>query len=481
MTDFRPVLYVQGWLLIVLAAAMGIPAALESLEGNPDWRVFLAAAAFTLFFAIALLAAFREHRVRLDIRQGFLLTGTAWLVTSAFAALPFAFSGLSLNYPDAFFEAVAGITTTGATVLQGLDRMPDGILLWRAILQWLGGMGIIVMAILLLPFLRIGGTQLFHTESERPEKVMPRLEQTVLAIFAVYIGLTIACAVLYRLFGMTGFDAVVHAMTTLATGGFANYDASFGYFQSIALEWTAILFMIVSSLPYVLLVRGIRGDVATVFHESQVRAFFGLIVVAVAAMTWWLTAALDHPFDQALRLASFNITSIATTTGYATADYNQWGSFAVLVFFLLMFVGGCLGSTSGGIKIFRLQIFLIRLRSQLRRLLQPHRVAPMTFNGKPIPEDVPVAVMTFILLFFVTVLLLALVLSAYGLDFITSVSGAAAALGNIGPGLGPIIGPAGHFGSLPDGAKWFLALGMLLGRLELFTLLVLLTPGLWRG
>lgn len=481
MPELRPIAYIVGILLVVFGLTMLIPAAADAIVGNPDWRVFVASAAFTVFAGGSLFFACRGGRQPFSLRQAFLLTSLTWIALSACGALPFLFSVLDLDYADAFFEAVSGLTTTGATVLVGLDTMPPGILLWRGLLQWMGGLGIIVMALAILPLLRVGGMQLFRTESsDRSEKVLPRPGQIAAVIGVVYLGLSVLCALAYRFAGMNGFEAIVHMMTTVATGGFSTSDLSIAYFDSPTIEWLACLFMILGALPIVLYFRFLRGDRGALWRNSQVHTLLGIVLVASLTLTLWYWSRNEVSILEALRLASFNVVSVITTTGYVTADYSSWGGFAVATFFLLMFAGGCTGSTSGGVKILRHQIIVIILRAHFRRMIHPHSVFPLRYNERVLPDDVPASVLVFFCVYLGGFTVLTLALAALGLDGLTAASGAATAVGNVGPGLGEIIGPVGNFASLPDIAKWLLSLGMLLGRLEFFTVLVLLLPRFWR-
>ncbi len=482
--DPRPVLALVGGFLTLLAGLMAVPALADAAVGNPDWLAFLASALLTLFVGVGLtLAAWPEGEIALDRRQAFLFTTAVWAAAAAFGALPFAFAGLGLSYTDAFFEAMSGITTTGSTVITGLDRAPTGVLLWRALLQWAGGVGFVAIGIAVLPALRVGGMQLFQTESsDRSEKILPRVAQLAGAVLTAYAGLTALCAAAYGLAGMGGFDAVTHAMTTSSTAGFANYDASFAHFASPAAEWVAVAFMAAGGVPFVLYVRLLRGgDAGPLWRDTQVRWYLGTLLAGSLAVAGWAHAAVGLPPGEALRAAAFNVVSVVTTTGYASADYNGWGAFAAVAFFFLTFAGGCTGSTAGGVKTFRYVVLYEEAVVQLRRLLLPSGAFLPRFNGRPIPDGVAVAVLAFFFLFAFSTAALTAALALCGLDFVTSLSGAAAALNNVGPGLGTVIGPVGSFAPLPDAAKWLLALGMLLGRLELFTVLVLLLPSFWRG
>ena len=482
MGDYRAVFLVNGLLLLILGVAMLVPALLDARVGHPDWQVFLAAAFLTGFVGAGLSIICWGSGGELHLRQAFVLTTSIWVVTPTFAALPFAFSDLDLSYTDAFFEAMSGITTTGSTVISGLENAPPGILIWRALLQWMGGIGIIVTAVAILPLLQVGGMQLFRMESSgASEKVLPRTAQIAGTISIIYLSLSLFCALVYWAAGMPPFDAAAHAMTTIATGGFSTSDASIGVYDSALIDYTATAFMIIGSLPFLLYFQVIRGRPLALWRDSQVRWFFAILFTAITGMTLWQVGGNDVAMGEALRLTIFNITSILTGTGYTTDDYGQWGGFAVVMFFFVIFVGGCAGSTSCGIKIFRFQVLYAAARTQMGRLLQPHGVFVANFNHRPIPESVMDSVMSFFFLFALSFAVLAVALSLMGLDFLTAVSGAATAIANVGPGLGSVIGPSGTFAPLPDMAKWLLAAGMLLGRLELLTVMVLFTRTFWRG
>jgi trk system potassium uptake protein TrkH len=464
-----------------LALAMSLPALVDAATGHSDWQVFLASAGLTLFIGVSLILTMRGGDMAIGIRDAFILTIGSWLGVTLFASLPFVFSGLNLSFSDAFFEAMSGITTTGATVIVNLDNAPPGILLWRALLQWLGGIGIIVTAVAMLPMLKVGGMQLFRMESsDTTEKVLPRAAQISTAIGAIYFILTAVCAIAYWVAGMPGFDAIAHAMTTIATGGFSTSDASLGAFATPSIEWIAVVFMIVGSLPFVLYLQAVRGRPMSLFRDTQVRWFLSIALTLVIIVVLILSFTQDFGSGQSLRLSAFNTISILTGTGYSTAAFDNWGPFALTIFFLIMFVGGCAGSTTCGIKIFRFQILYETATAQIRRLVQPHGIFIPYYNRSPITDEVAMSVMSFFFIYVLVFIVLALGLSALGLDFLTALSGAATAISNVGPGLGPVIGPDGTFTTLPDAAKWLLSAGMLLGRLELFTILVLFAPAFWK-
>ena len=483
LIDLRPILVVIGILLIILALFMAPPMVADMAAGHPDWQVFLAAGAATLFTGVTLVLMNQGYGdAELTSRHAFLMVTAVWLVIALFAALPLAFSDLNLTLADAVFEATSGITTTGSTVIVGLDVAPPGILLWRAILQWLGGIGIIVMGVAILPMLRVGGMQLVRAESsDLSEKILPRAAQIASAIGLIYLALTVLCAGLYYMAGMATFDAAAHAMTTIATGGFSTRDASIGAFASPQIETIGIVFMILGSLPFVLYIQASNGQLRPLFTDAQVRWFMGITVTFVGTIAVWLVIVQEVAPLDALRHAAFNIVSIISTTGYASSDYALWGTFPVAALFFLMCVGGCTGSTSGGIKIFRFTVLHAIAKNQIARLVRPHGVFVPTFNRRPVPEAAAIAVMAFIFMFGLSFAAFALALSALGLDYLTAMSGALTAIANVGPGLGAIIGPAGNFSTLPESAKWLMSAGMLLGRLELFTVLILFTPAFWRN
>lgn len=468
-------------MLCFIAAAMLLPTIVDASDGEPGWIVFFASAVLTFFIGgLMILVNWDDHPPELGIKEGFLLTTLTWVLVAAFSAMPFI--GLGLPVADAFFEAMSGLTTTGATVLTQLDDLPRGILLWRSLLQGLGGLGIVVTALIVLPFLRVGGMQLFQTESsERSEKVLPRALELVSATAGIYAFLILACLSLYLAFGMTPFDAINHAMTTVATAGFSTHDQSFGYFTSPALQWTCIVFMILGALPFVIFIRVLRGEPAAFYRDEQVRGYLTLLVIVTLIVTFWLMANQNAMFLEALRKAAFNVTSIVTTTGYSTDNYGAWGPFAVGLFFLLMFIGGCSGSTAGGIKLYRLQVAGMLSRSHFLHLMSPNRIVTLTYNRRRLPPDVPFSVVAFLAIYMTTVGFFTVILASLGLDLVTSLSAAASAVGNVGPGLGQIVGPSGNYSTIPAAAKWVLAFAMLLGRLELFTVLVLLRPEFWRN
>jgi len=480
--DFRPAIFVVGLLLATLAVVMCVPAIADFAYGHPDWQVFAVSAATTFFVGVTMALTSKTRDMKLTIRHAFMITTTSWMAMTLFASLPFAFSELDMGFTDAVFEAISGITTTGSTVISGLENAPPGILLWRSLLQWLGGIGIIVMGIAVLPMLQVGGMQLFRMESsDQSDKAMPRAAQIASAIGVIYLLLTIVWAGFYWVAGMTGFDAISHAMTTIATGGFSNHDESFAYFDSAMIEYIGAAGMLVGALPFILYLRALQGDMLAVVNDSQVQWFLIFIAGVIVTTCGWLVLEVGEDPLNALRLATFNIVSIITGTGYATDDYSIWGSFSPVIFFFIMFIGGCSGSTTCGIKVFRFQVLYAAARTQIHHLLQPHGVFIPYFNKRPISEEIIISVLSFFFMWFFTFALLTLGLSLLGLDFVTAFSSAATSIANVGPALGPVAGPTGNFVSFPDAAKWLMAGGMLLGRLELFTVIVMLSRSFWRS
>lgn len=450
--------------------------------GYDDWKVFMLCIIITAFFGGALIISNSNFSFStITTKQAFLLTNSVWILLPTFGALPFWFSSLEMSFTDSFFESMSGITTTGSTVITGLDYAPAGILFWRAILQWLGGIGIIIMAMSVLPFLKVGGMQIFVAELSENEKALPRTAQLASSIALIYLALTVICALCYMMVGLQIFDAVAHAMTTIATGGFSTFDNSFAHFEDSSPKLVATLFMIMGGIPFLLYIKAVRGNLKPLLSDSQVQWFFSILAITIFLMTTYLMTNHSISLSEALQKSSFNIVSIMTGTGYSHGDYNAWGGFAVSLFFFLMVVGACAGSTSCGIKLFRFQVLYSVTKVQISKLLHPNGVFIPHYNGKPMPKDVPGSVMGFFFIYALGFSLLAIALSFVGLDFMTAMSGAATSISNVGPGLGEIIGPAGTFQPLPDSAKWILSAGMLLGRLELFTILVMLSPHFWKN
>ena len=478
----NPVLYILGILLSLLAVAMLIPAGFDFYDAHSNWKAFVAASAITMFFGFGFLLATRhDNMTSINLRQAFLLTNSAWMGIGLFGALPFSLADTDMIFHDAVFEAVSGITTTGSTVIPHLEIMSRGILMWRAVLQWLGGIGIIVMALAVLPMLSIGGMQLFRTESyDTPDKVIPRATELAGGIFLIYTLLTFIWAIMLTAAGMPGFDAVTHAMTTLATGGFSTRTESIGAFDNALVEMLIIIGMVVGSLPFAHYLAMTRGGWKNLFEDPQVRWFLAISASVSLIITFQLMGAHQLPLLTALRQAGFNTVSLMTGTGYSSIDYGIWGGQVAVILLIAMFIGGCAGSTTCGIKMFRLQVLAATAKVQLARLLRPHAVNVVYYNKRPVPETVMDAVMGFFYLYMLSFVVIAIMLGLTGLDFKTALSAAATSISNVGPGLGDIIGPAGSFQPISAAAKWIMIAAMILGRLELFTVLVMLMPNFWK-
>jgi len=481
MNNLKTVFFAIGVLLIILGAFMLMPF-LVGLIFDEKSITFLSSAFITIFIGILLVLANLEESRKLNLQQAFLLTTLSWLSIAIFGSLPFLLSNLNLTVVDSFFESMSGITTTGSTIITDLDNAPRGILIWRAILQWLGGIGVIVMAIAVLPLLNVGGMQLFRMESsDSTEKILPKARAVTFMISTIYVTLTFVCALAYWIFGMNIFDSISHAMTTIATGGFSNYSDSIGHFQNPKIEIISIIFIILGSLPFIAYIKFIKGNRKVFFNDSQIKALIYFIFFSTVLMLLYLSFINDNNnFLENLRLSTFNIVSILSGTGYVTTDFSLWGNFPLVFFLFLMFVGGCAGSTTCGIKIFRFQILGKFIFNQIKKIVYPNGIFSMRYNNEKISNSFIYSIMTFIFLYFFIFFVLSALLSLNGLDFITATSGAASAISNVGPGLGNIIGPNGNFYDLPDFSKLCLSFGMLLGRLELFAVLVLFFPSFWK-
>ncbi|WPC06736.1 TrkH family potassium uptake protein [Pseudomonas benzenivorans] len=481
LPTLRIIAFILGIFLLTLAISMLFPMlTLLLLERTDDLSAFLWSSLISAVGGLALVIPGRPADAQLRPRDMYLLTTASWLVVCLFAALPMVLIQ-HISYTDAFFETMSGITTTGSTVLAGLDSASPGLLIWRSMLHWLGGIGFIGMAVAILPLLRVGGMRLFQTESsDWGEKVMPRSHMVAKSILLVYIGLTLLGFLAFWAAGMTAFEAINHAMSAISTGGYSTSDASLANWQQPAVHWVAVLLMILGSLPFTLYVATLRGNRKALLKDQQVRGFLGLLLVTWLLFGAWLWRHSELGWLDALRVVAVNVTAVITTTGFALGDYSQWGGFAVLLFFYLTFIGGCSGSTSGGLKIFRFQVAWVLLKASLQQLVHPRAVIKQHYNKHNLDEEIVRSLITFSFFFTITIGALALALAMLGLDWVTALTAAATAVCNVGPGLGPIIGPAGNFASLPDSAKWLLTLGMLLGRLEILTVLVLATPAFWK-
>ncbi len=476
-----PAILTLGWILFVIAGGEGLMALVSLAANDGMFADFAVDAGVTAVVAGACVLTTKGRPFVLRFRDAALLTVLAWFVIPVFAALPMTADPIDLTLADAYFEAVSGITTTGSTVLTGLDTMAPSILLWRALIQWLGGIGIIGLAIVVLPFLKIGGMQLFRLESsDRTENTLPRVRSVAGAVGQIYLALTAACFVAYWLLGMTPFDALAHAFTTVCTGGFSTHDASFAYFNSDALQWASIVFMIGGSLPFLAYLRLATGVSWRERLDPQVVAFFVVAFVLSLVFAVWLNLQKGLGGFDATTQATFSIISIMTTTGYASVDYLTWGTFATAFFFMVSFIGGCTGSTAGGVKILRFQIMTGVVIQHIRQAIRPHVVSPIRYDQRVVTDDQVASVGTFVFVYFASFVVFSVAMSLYGLDAATSLSAAITALGNVGPGLTEAIGPTGNFKGLPESAKLILSVAMITGRLEVMSLLFLFMPSFYR-
>ena len=481
MPNYNTVFFTLGILQIILGISMIIPIIFQLIFQELD-SSFIGAGIITIVFGVLFSLSNLDHQKKLNLQQAFLLTALSWLSIAVFGSLPFIFSELELSVTDAFFESMSGITTTGSTIITNLDSSPKSILIWRAILQWLGGIGIIVMAITLMPIMNVGGMQLFKiTSNDASEKILPKSKQISQRLIIIYSILTLLCATFYKIFGMSYFDSLTHSMTTIATGGFSNYNESIGYFQSASIEITAIIFIILGSIPFISYIKFLSGNKKIFVTDSQIKSFLKLIILSIIILSIYLIFKNESISIRILRQVIFNVVSILTGTGYVTHEFDDWGSFPLIFFLILMFIGGCAGSTACGIKIFRIQILGIFLINQLKKIIYPRGIFVNKYDNNNVDDKFMSSIISFIYLYIIIFFMITALLSLSGLDFITSISGAATSISNVGPGLGGIIGPNGNFSLIPDISKWVLSLAMILGRLELFAILVLFLPSFWRN
>ena len=479
MSNYKTVFFTLGILQIILGIFMLLPIFVQFFFKEID-SSFFGASIITIIFGTLFFLSNLDHDKKLNLQQAFLLTALSWLSIAIFGSLPLIFSEVNFSFTNAFFESMSGITTTGSTIIPNLDEMPKAILLWRAILQWLGGIGIIVMAITLMPIMNVGGMQLFKiSNSDSSEKILPKSKEIALRLIYIYSGLTTLCAISYKILGMNTFDSITHSMTTIATGGFSNYNESIGFFNSFSIEISAMIFIILGSLPFIAYIKFLNGNRRIFFSDIQIRTFLKIILISILILSIYLF--LDKSSELNFRTVLFNVISILTGTGYVNAQFDNWGGFPLIIFISLMFIGGCAGSTTCGIKIFRFQILYSFVLTQLKKIIYPKGIFVLKYNQSAVDDKFTASVISFIYMYLLIFFTITALLSLTGLDFITSISGAATSISNVGPGLGSTIGPNGNFSSLPDISKWILSFGMILGRLELFAILVLFLPSFWRN
>ena len=480
MSNYKTVFFTLGALQIILGLSMIVPILAQFFYNQLD-SGFISSGLVTIVFGVLFLLSNLDHDKKLNLPQAFLLTALSWLSIAVFGSLPFIFSEIELSITDSFFESMSGITTTGSTIITNLNETPKAILLWRGMLQWLGGIGIIVMAITLMPIMNIGGMQLFIiSTSNTKEKILPKSKEISIRLIIVYLSLTLVCALFYKIFGMGFFDSIVHSMTTIATGGFSNYNESIGYFNSSLIELTSIVFIILGSIPFIAYIKYLNGDKKIFLNDTQIKTFIKIVVFSILLLFFYLSIKNQSFFEVNLRAISFNVISILTGTGYVTQNFSDWGHFPLIYFVILMFIGGCAGSTACGIKIFRVQILYQFISNQLKKIIYPRGIFNIKYENNNVDDKFLASIMSFIFLYILIFFIITALLSTSGLNFITSLSAAATSISNVGPGLGDIIGPNGNFSQLSDVSKWILSLAMILGRLELFAVLVLFIPSFWR-
>ncbi len=482
MFNLKPIALVSGTVICAVGFFLFIPLITEIIYKTESWQSYAVPILLYLIVGGSLVITNRNIDLKISLKEAFIITVLSWLLLTFLCAVPFLYTKVSLGIVDALFESMSGVTTTGATTLNNLESLPKGILIWRAFLQWLGGIGIVVIALFILPFLRIGGMQLFHLEGDDPyDKSLPKISSVIKKIFIIYLTMTISLIFLYYIFGMVLFDAIAHSFTTISTGGFSTHDKSFAFFNNDKILLVAIIFMIIGSLPFLVLVQTSNKNLFAIFKDHQVRVFIFILSIAIILIFYFANNYIDGNYLNKIVAVSFNTISIISGTGYISENFENWGNYASVLFLLLMFIGGCAGSTTGGLKVFRFQILFKYINLHLRKMLKPHSIIAGRFNGKKINETTFESVMIFFFAYIMTFSASALFLSFSGLDFLTCISASASAISNVGPGLGDIIGPEGNFSSLSSYSKLVLTSTMFLGRLEMLTIFVLILPSFWKN
>ncbi len=481
MFNLKPIALVSGTVTCAVGFFLFIPMITELVYRTESWQSYAVPILLYLIVGGSLVITNKNIDLKISLKDAFIITVLSWMLITFLCAVPFVYTAVDLSVVDALFESMSGVTTTGSTILNNIDDLPKGIIMWRAFLQWLGGIGIVVIALFILPFLRIGGMQLFHLEGDDPyDKTLPKMSSVIKRIFFIYSSFTIILIFLYYIFGMIFFEAIIHSFTTISTGGFSTRDSSFAYFNNEILV-IAIFFMIIGSLPFLVLVQTNFKNLLALYRDHQVRAFILILIIAIILIFYFANRYIDGNFFNKIITVAFNTISIISGTGFTSDNYENWGNYASVLFLILMFVGGCAGSTTGGLKIFRFQILFKYLNLHLKKMLKPHVVTTSQFNGKKINEITYESVMSFFFLYIMTFFISALLLSFSGLDFITCLSAAASSISNVGPGLGDVVGPLGNYSSLTNYSKIVLIFTMFLGRLEMLTIFVLFLPFFWKN
>ncbi len=481
MFNLKPIALVCGTVICAVGFFLFIPLITEVIYKTETWQSYAVPILLYLIVGGSLVITNKNVDLKITLKEAFVMTVLSWLLMTFLCAVPFLYTKVDLGLVDALFESMSGVTTTGTTILSNIDALPKGILIWRSFLQWLGGIGIVVIALFILPFLRIGGMQLFHLEGDDPyDKSLPKISSVIKKIFTIYSILTIILIFLYYIFGMNFFDAITHSFTTISTGGFSSYDDSFANFDSDKILVIGIVFMILGSLPFLVLVQTSHKNLFAIFKDHQIRVFFIVLIIAITMIFFFANSYIDGSYLSKIIAVSFNTISIISGTGYISENFENWGNYASVLFLILMFVGGCAGSTTGGLKVFRFQILFKYINLHLKKMLKPHSISASRFNGKIINETTYESVMSFFFLYILTFFISALLLSFSGLDFLSCISASASTISNVGPGLGSIIGPDGNYGILDNYSKLVLIITMFLGRLELLTIFILLIPSFWK-
>jgi len=479
--NWKVLFNILGLLLVFNGSFMLLCLPVSFFYENNAWQALLTASGISaLTGGITWLMTRKQENRELRGKDGYLVVTMGWLLMSFFGSLPYVFSGAIPTYPDAFFESISGFTTTGATILTDIEALPRDMLFWRSLTQWIGGMGIIVLAVAILPILGIGGMQLFVAEAPgvTPDKLKPRIQDTAKRLWLIYISLTLLETVLLMFGGMNLYDAINHGLTTMASGGFSPKKTSIAFYDSAYLQYLITLFMFLAGTSFALTYFAIKGSFDKVWQNEEFRYYIFSVLIIAAITTLGIYLTTEHGLERSFRDAIFQVVSIITTTGYITADYTAWSPGLTVVFFLLMFVGGAAGSTAGGVKIIRHVVLLKNSILEMKRQVHPSAIIPVRINGKAVTQDITFNVLAFFIIYITIFAVGSVAMALIGVDFLTAVGSVAASLGNVGPGLGTV-GPVGNFAGIPAGGKWLLTFLMLLGRLELFTVLILLTPYFW--
>ena len=480
--DFGIIFKVLGLLLLIESAFLVPFLGVSIYYGEHDIMAFAISIVITGIIGFIAFALFKPKKMeRITYKEGFMIVGLGWIVVSAFGALPFMFSGACDSFIDAYFETVSGFTTTGASIFREVESLPHGILLWRSFTHWLGGMGILVFTLALLPAMGISTIQIFKAESPgpSPDKLSPKLKQTAKLLYGVYIIITIAMIITLLIAGMPLFDTIANAFATVGTGGFATRNLSIGAYQNPAYDWIIAIFMLICAVNFSLHYEILHGKFKALIKDSEFRFYAGIVLASIILITININPIFNHDLLESIRQSTFQVASVVSTTGFATVDYNTWPDFSKMILFLLMFFGGCAGSTGGGIKHIRILVILKMIRREFYKLIHPNAIITIRIGGKAVSEELIQNIVGLVMLYLIIFIVVSLLLLTQGLDMVSSVSAAAATLGNIGPGFG-IVGPAGNYADLTTFSKILLIACMLIGRLEIYTLTVLLVPAFWK-